>query len=181
MQFQKLDSQEAAMRGATHEAVFYHTDLNATAATSLTSPVVTGLPPGTRLSYVGHQLDVDFDGGATSELTAAIGWDLASGTDDADGFLAATSLHADGTEVQYGPVAAADVAADTVDNTYGQQENDVITSLRTRLNTVLKRDVKVFDDTAEIDVVWTATGANLTALTQGTVRFWFQINPPVTA
>jgi hypothetical protein len=129
---------------------------------------------------VGHQLDTDFDGGATSGLTAAIGWDLGSGTDDADGLLAAVELHADSTEVQFGPAAIADVASDTVDGTYGTEESTVIASLRTKLNTVLKNGPKVFDDTADLEVAWTATGGNLSVLTSGKVRFWFRINGPVT-
>jgi hypothetical protein len=179
MTFQKLDPQAAALRGASHEAVIKYTDLNATAATSLTQTLAEAMPAGTRIAFVGHQIDTLFDGGATSELTAKIGWDLGSGTDDDDGLLAATSLHADATYVKFGPAAIADVDASTVDNTYGQQENDVISSLRTKLNTTLKNGLKVFNDTADLEVVWTATGANLTALTQGQVRFFFRINPLV--
>lgn len=179
MTFQKLDSQEAAQRGCTHEAVYQYTDLNDTAGTSKTTTLVSSLPAGTRIEFIGWQLDTDFDGGSTSELTAAIGWDLGSGTDDADGLLAAVSLHADGTEIQYGPEAIADVASDTVDTTYGQQETDVIGSLRTKLNTVLKRGPKVFNDTADIEIVWTSTTANLDALTSGKVRFFFRINAAV--
>lgn len=176
--FRRLDAQEAALRGATHEFVSKYTDLNGTAGTSLTQAVASALPAGTRVEYVGHQLDTDFDGGATSELTAAIGWDLGSGTDDADGLCAAMSLHADGTEIQYGPEAVADVDSSTVDGTYGAQEQAVIGDARTKLNTTLKRGPKVFNDTCTINIVWTATGANLTALTQGQARFWFRINPP---
>lgn len=180
MTLQKLDSQEAALRGASHECVVQYTDLNSTASTSLTQTIADDLPAGTRIAYIGHQLDTLFDGGATSELTAKIGWDLGSGTDDDDGLLAATSLHADATYVKFGPAAVADVDSSTVDNTYGQQENDVITSARTKLNTTLKNGFKVFNDTADLNIVWTSTGANLTALTAGKVRFFFRINPAVT-
>jgi hypothetical protein len=179
MTFQKLDPQAAALRSATHEAVIKYTDLSGTAATSLTQTLAEAMPAGTRLAYVGHQVDTLFDGGATSELTAKIGWDLASGTDDDDGLMAATSLHADATYVKYGPAAVADVDSSTVDNTYGQAENDVVTSARSKLNTILKNGFKVFNDTADLEIVWTSTGANLTALTQGQVRFWFRINPPI--
>lgn len=179
MTLQKLDPQEAALRGASHECVVQYSDLSGTAATSLTQTIAADLPAGTRIAYIGHQLDTLFDGGATSELTAKIGWDLTSGTDDDDGLLAATSLHADATYVKYGPPAIADVDSSTVDNTYGQQENDVITSARTKLNTVVKNGFKVFNDIAQLNIVWTATGANLSALTQGKVRFFFRINPAV--
>ena len=176
--FKRLDAQEAAMRRATHEFVAKFTDLNGTAATSLTQAIASALPAGTRVEYVGHQVDTLFDGGATSELTAKIGWDYGSGTDDDDGLLAATSLHADATYVKYGPPAVADVDASSIDTTYGQAELDVVTSARTKLNTVLKSGPKVANDTCTLNIIWTATGANLTALTQGQVRFWLRINPP---
>lgn len=181
MRFEKLDAQEAALRGASHEAYITYDDLDGTADTSLTTTLATALPAGTRIEYVGHQLDTDFDGGSTSGLTAAIGWDLGSGTDDADGLLAAVELHADSTEIQYGPEAIADVDTSTVNDVYSTEESLVIASLRTKLNTVLKRGPKVFNDTADLEIVWTATGANLSTLTSGAVRFWFRINPAVTA
>lgn len=179
MQLQALDSQQAALRGASHECRVLYTDLSGTASTSLTQTICDDLPAGTRITYIGHQLDTTFDGGATSELTAKIGWDLASGTDDDDGLLAAVSLHADATYVKYSPVAIADVDSSSIDTTYGQAELDVITSARTKLNTAIKNGPKVFNDTADLNIVWTATGANLTALTQGQVRFFFRINPAV--
>ncbi len=177
--FQCMDTQAAALRGATHEAIFDYTDLSGTAGTSLTSTLAASLVAGTAIEFVGWQLDTDFDGGATSSLTAKIGWDLGSGTDDDDGLLAAVELHADGTEVQYGPVAIADLPTTTIDETYATPESTVLTDVRTKLNTVLKRTRKVFDDTADLEVVWTASGANMTALTQGKVRFWFRICPPL--
>lgn len=178
--FQTLDSQEAALRGATHEAIFTYDDLDGTASTSLTSTLAESLPAGTRIEFIGWQLDTDFDGGATTDLTAKIGWDLGSGTDDDDGLLAAVSLHADATEVQYGPVAIADLPTTTVDETYATPESTVLTDVRTKLNTVLKRGPKVFDDTADLEIVWTSSGANLSALTSGQVRFWFRINAAAT-
>lgn len=179
--FQRLDTQEAALRGATHEAIFDYTDLSGTAGTSLTSTLAAAMVAGTRISFVGWQLDTDFDGGSTSSLTAAIGWDLGSGTDDADGLLAAVELHADGTEVQYGPVAIADLPTTTVDETYATPESTVLTDVRTKLNTLLKNGPKVFNDTADLEIAWTAVGANMTELTQGKVRFWFRINGPISA
>lgn len=176
MNVRQLDSQEAALRGCSHEVIVEYTDLTGTAGTSQTQTIFDDLPAGTRIQYVGHQVDTLFDGGSTSELTAKIGWDLASGTDDDDGLLAATSLHADATYVKFGPPAVADVDSSSVDNTYGQAENDVITSLRTKLNTLLKQGFKVFNDTADINIVWTSTGANLSTLTQGKVRFFLRIN-----
>ena len=176
---QKIDSQAAAARGYSHEYLVQFTDLNDTAGTAKTLTACDDLPAGTRVQLLGYQVDTLFDGGATSELTVAVGWDLASGTDDSDGLMAAASIHADATPIRYGPPAVADVDASTVDNTYGQQENDVITSLRSRVNTELKRPVKVFNDTADLNFVFTSTGANLTALTAGRVRFFLRLNAPL--
>lgn len=176
---QKLDPQEAAQRGASHEYVVQFTDLNSTASTSKTLTACDDLPAGTRIALVGHQVDTLFDGGATSELTVKVGWDLGSGTDDDDGLLAATSIHADATYVKFGPPAVADVDSSTVDTTYGQQEADVITSTRSKLDTELKKGFKVFNDTADLNFIFTSTGANLTALTQGRVRFFLRINPAI--
>lgn len=176
MKFFQLSTQEAALRNCNAVIEVEHTDLSGTAGTTLTQELVTGIAAGTRIEFIGHQLVTAFDGGDTSELTVALGYDLASGTDDADGFLAATSVHADATFVNGSPRPVGDISAETVDETYGTQESTVIASLRTAANTVNKRGPKVFAAAADIEAAWTATGANLTALTAGKVRFYFRIN-----
>lgn len=169
-----LGVEQMARFGATHKFIVKYDDINDLAATSQTTVLFSG-EAGQFCQYVGHRIRTNFDGGATSELTAKLGWNYASLTDDDDGFLAATSIHEDGTEIPYTPLIVADVDASTVDNTYGQQENDVITSLRTKLNTVLKALGKTFSEAWGLELVLTATGANFTALTQGEVWFYVKI------
>jgi hypothetical protein len=176
MKFYQLSTQEAALRNCNAVVEVDYTDLNTTADTTLTQNLVDGLAAGTRIEFIGHQLVTAFDGGATSELTVALGYDLATGTDDADGFLAATSVHADATFINGSPRPVADISAETVDQTYGTQESTVIASLRTAANTTNKRGPKVFAAAADIEAAWVATGANLTVLTAGKVRFFFRIN-----
>lgn len=175
---QKLDSQEAAQRGATHEYIVQYTDLTDTASTAKTLTAAS-LAIGTRMALVGFQVDTLFDGGATSELTVKAGWDLGTGTDDDDGLLGATSIHADATYVKFAPAAEADVNSSTVDGTYGTEESNVISSNRTKVNVLLKSGPKVFNDTAALNFIFTSTGANLSTLTQGKIRFFLRLNPAV--
>ena len=81
-----------------------------------------------------------FDGGATSELTVQFGYDLAAGTDDADAFIAATSVHLDATEI---------LASNGTGTKLAAQE--------------------AFD----LEVLFTATGANLSTLTAGQINLYF--------
>lgn len=176
MKVLSLGVEEMARYGATHKFVVTWEDLVATAGTALTVTLRASFAARSRAQYVGHRIVTNFDGGATSELTVALGYDLASGTDDADAFLAATSIHEDGTEILSSPVAITDVATDTVDGTYGAEEAAVIASLRTKLNTVMKYLGMTFNEAWDLEAVFTATGANMTALTQGEVHFYFRLN-----
>jgi hypothetical protein len=176
MKVNNLSLEEMAQYGATHKFVVTYEDLNTTAGTALTVTLRSAFAARSRAQYVGHRIVTNFDGGATSELTVALGYDLASGTDDTDAFLAATSIHEDGTEILSSPVAITDVAADAVDGTYGAEEAAVIASLRTKLNTVLKYVGMSFNEAWDLEAVFTSTGANLTALTQGEVHFYFRLN-----
>lgn len=175
MKVEELGVEMMARTGATHKFTVTYEDLADTAGTALTQTLFDDGLAGMDVQFVGHRVIRQFDGGATSELTVAIGYDLASGTDDADGFQAATSVHADGSPVDYTPVIIGDVATDTVDGTYGTEESTVIGSLRTKLNSALKQCRIKFGEAFDIEAVWTATGANLTALTAGEVAFYFRI------
>jgi hypothetical protein len=175
MKIESLSSQQAALFiGATHRVNFTFADLSGTAATSLTSTIAS-LTAKTAVRFAGYHLVTPFDGTSTTSLTLALGIDRASGTDDADGFLAATELHNDATEVVIGPVPLLDVDNSTVDNTYGAEENAVITSLRTKLNTLMKLASQAYSDASEIEAVWTSTSANLTDLTSGEIDLYFAI------
>lgn len=104
---------------------------------------------------VTYYLKENFDGGATSELTIQIG----DGS-DADGYITAQSVHADST-----PVVSA-----LVDGAY---LNDLTTD-----NVVNGKQYAAADT---IDVLFTATGANLDALTQGSVVIVVKYIDPKTA
>jgi hypothetical protein len=156
--------------GATHSIIVDFTDLTGTAATSKTQELMTSIPANTRFRYVGHILQEDFDGPSITELTMAIGYDLSSGTDDNDGFQAATSVCGAATEVEATPELVTDVATDTIDTTFGTEESTVLTSLRTKVNTLLKLLPRSFTVAWDLDAVFTATGANLSVLTAGRVQ-----------
>lgn len=175
MKIEQVSAQQAALFvGATHRINLTWDDLVGTAATSLTQ-VLAALPARTGIRFCGYNLVTAFQGGSTSALTLRLGVDRASGTDDDDAFLAATSLHNSATPVIIGPVPVADVDASAVDTTYGQQEADVITSNRSVSNALLKLQPRAYSDAVEIEAVWTATGANLSALTAGEVDVYFAI------
>lgn len=176
MKVQNLGVEEMARYGATHKFIVTFEDLNTTAGTAKTLQLRDAFAARSKAQYVGHRIVTTFDGGATSELLVKLGYDLASGTDDDDAFLADTSIHEDGTEILSSPVAVLDVATDTVDETYSTAESTVLASLRTKLNTLIKQVGMSFNVAWDLEAVFTATGANLTALTQGEVHFYFRLN-----
>lgn len=148
--------------GATHKIVVDYTDLTDTAGTAKTLVLLPYLARDI-VRLKAWDLVKTFDGGATSELTVKLGW---NGTvDDDDGLLLATSIHEDATEI-LGGASKANTA--TTDTTFGQQELDVLDSLRALFNGLQAQDA------GNIEAVFTSTGANLSTLTQGRVVFYIQ-------
>lgn len=96
------------------------------------------------VQQVAYYLVEEFDGGATSELTVQIG----DGTDP-NGYITAQSVHADATAV----------TSEIVDGAY---LNDSTTA-----NVV---NGKQYTSADTIDVLFTATGANVSVLTAGKIR-----------
>jgi len=175
MKIESLSSQQASLFiGATHRANFTFADLAGTASTTLTSTIAS-LTARTAVRFIGFHLVTAFDGTSTTGLTLALGINRASGTDLAAGFLAATELHNDATEVVIGPVPLGDVATDTIDATYGSAESTVLTDLRTKLNSIIKLAPQAYSDAAAIEAYWTSTTANLTDLTSGEIDLYFAI------
>lgn len=158
--------------GATHLIKVKYTDLTGTASTSKTQ-TLAAIPANTLFKFVGMVLRTDFAGASVTELTVTAGYDLTSGTDDADGYLAATSICGAATEIDAAPEEVADVNTATTDTTYGQQELDVIDSLRTRVNLLCKQAAVAHNEAWTLTALFTATGANLTALTAGEVWFLY--------
>ncbi len=135
----ELGAEEQRLTGATHVVQVDYAKLAATADTTVTLTVASGVA---RDMVTGAFFDLvtPFDGGATRALLIDFGHDLAAGTDDADLFIDREQIHADGTEI---------LASLGTGSGFAAQE--------------------AFD----LELVFTATGANLTALTAGRVDVYF--------
>lgn len=128
--------------GLSHKVTLEYTDLNDTAATTKTLQVLNSLAAGHRVSCGAYRVLTAFAGTSITVLTLDVGYDLASGTDDPDAYLDAIDL-----------LTAAS----------GDANGAVFATLRTgHVNNV----------SMDIEALVTATGANLTALTQGKVEFY---------
>lgn len=174
MQVEELGVQEMARFGATHRVIVKVADINGTgtgygaltaaqaaSTTGTLSPFTTALSAGWQSQYVGAFLKTPFDGGATSALTLTQGYDLASGTDKSTGYTPAIQLHVDASEDFYQP----DEIADATD----------ATTAISQLNLLIKQSRKTFEAAANIQFLFTATGANLTALDTGEVHVYYRL------
>ena len=141
----RLSNNEAAATGWTHRRTVDYTDIT---DASTTQTLTLTVPAGCVVCNCGYYLETNFDGGATSELTLTVG------SADPNGFLLASSIHQDGTVVTY--------AANTGIELIGDENVGTGRSL-----TVAAADT--------IDMLFTATGANLSVMTQGRVHIWFDI------
>lgn len=187
MKVQELGIEEMARWGATHRVVVLAEDINGTgtgygALSAAAAASTTGtLNPwasaaaGTQVQFVAGYLKTQFDGTTTTNLTLTIGYDLASGTDKSAGFLAATELHNDATEIRYFPEEIADVSSASVDETYGTQESAALTSAIAAVNTLIKRITKVFAAASDVDLLFTSTAADLDDVTTGEVHLYFRV------
>lgn len=172
----RLSNEEAAATGWTHKWIVTAADLVAAGATTAaTLELAPGVAARSKIENIDWNLITAFDGGATSELTLKLGYDLASGTDDDDAFLSAVSLHADSTAIVTRPNSLAVADASTVDGTYGAPEAAVIADLRTELNKLLQRVARWFTVAWDLEAIFTATGANLTELTAGEVHIYARL------
>lgn len=126
----------------TVERVISANELTAAATTQTIEAI--SLPAYAIVKNVTYYLDTEFDGGATSELTIQIG----DGTDP-NGYITAQSVHADATAV----------VSSVVDGAY---LNDSTTA-----NVV---NGKQYASADTLDVLFTATGANVSVLTAGQLR-----------
>lgn len=148
MYIEELSSQELNRTGFSHKAVITYDDLDGTAATSL-ALTVGKIARGGLISAAGYRLVTAFDGTSTTNLVIDFGYDYASLTDDPDAFIDNLELHNDGTEI------------------LGSDGNGaVFATLRTGWQAL---------EAADLEVLFTATGANLTDLTSGEVHvYWKQ-------
>ena len=142
-----LGEQEAAATGFSHKFVVPYTDLTGFAATS-GAVALYAYTAGTYFAAAAYKLVTAFDGGATSALALDVGHNGAT-TDDPDSLIDNYETHVDATEVLYGDGNGA-----------------VFATLRTGYCAL---------DAGNIEATFTATGANLTALTQGEVHIYLAV------
>ena len=171
----ELPLEERIKTKCSHLAVVSYADLVATAGTAKTLQVFPYIARDI-VDFAFFDLVKTFDGGATSELTVQFGHNGVS-VDDADSLIPAKSIHEDGTEILADAGGATAVDAGTVDGTYGAEEAAAINSMRVSLNQVLARRL-AFQEAGYLELVFTSTGANLTALTQGLIHVFFNVIRP---
>lgn len=188
MKVQTLGIEEMARYGATHRVIVGVDDINGTgtgfgalsaasaAATSATLKPFTTLAAGQMAAFLFGYLKTNFDGTSSTALTLQVGYDLATGTDKAAGYLAAVSIHNDNTPISYFPQELADVDSSSVDQTYGTQESAALTSAIAALNSLIKSTRKVFGVANDLGLLFTSTTANLTDLLTGEVHLYFRVN-----
>lgn len=128
--------------GKCVETTIKYSDISAAATTNTYEAIQ--IPIYGVVKTVAYVLDTEFDGGATSEMTVQIGDGV-----DPNGYILAKSVHVDGTAV----------LTSVVDGAYLTVGTDVDTG-----------NSKQYAAADTIDVLFTATGANLSVLTQGSMR-----------
>ncbi len=158
--------------GCSHLQVVDFNDFADTAGATKTLSIFTG-KARQGLGRIFYALKTNFDGGATSGLTVQGTLNYASSTDKV--VLAAHELHEDSTEVVAGPAGLAVVDASTVDDTYGNPENLVLTSARSRIDSLTGRIPIIPGEAWTLDLLFTATGGNLNLITSGKVQFFIEV------
>lgn len=143
----ELGVETMARYGFTHRFEIPYTDLTSIASTSGTVDLFT-YAAGVGVTKAAYRLETAFDGGATTNLALDVGHNGAS-TDDPDSILDNYEIHVDATEVLHGDGNGA-----------------IFATLRTGYYPL---DAGVYQAT------FTATGANLTALTTGKVHIFLRI------
>lgn len=188
MKVQELGIEEMARHGATHRVVITAADINGTgtgygalsasaaASTSGTLNPFAQVAAGVLAQFVDGFLKAAFVPNAATALTCAIGYDLASGTDKPQGFLAPTSILNGVSPVSYFPQEIADVDSSAVDGTYGTQESAAITTAIAAINSAIKSLRKVFGVANTVQVTFASTTANLTDLVgAGELHLYFRL------
>ncbi len=165
-----FDTVEERTRRFSHAFVIEVADI-AAAATGKTLTLITDLPAKSYVRDSAFVLNTPFDGGAATNLSLKVGYNGAT-FDDPVAFINTVEIHHDATYVPAGRGTAAGVDQSTIDSTYGSQEAAVLTSLRNIVNPL---NGGVLKEKANIEAVFTATGANLSTLTSGEVTVLLDI------
>jgi len=125
------------LAGYTDSIRITHADLTASATTQTITKTVKA---GQQVRGVAFKVHTAFDGGSTSALALDVGDGV-----DPDGYIDGEEIHADATEVLFGPA----------------------------LDGLLTGKTYAADDT--IDILFTATGANVSVLDAGEVEILFNV------
>jgi len=139
--------EQAAASGFSHVVMIDYTDLNTTAGTTKTLEILPGMKLGSLVDKAAMYLETGFVGASITNLLLEVGWD--STADDADGLLAGYEVATAGTEILA-----------------GDGDGAAFATLRTGF---------AFVAAGEIEALFTATGANLTALTAGRVHIFLHV------
>ena len=160
--FFELSLEEKIKTGRDYCAIVDFADLKGTAGLTKTIKVSPYVARDVLANGL-FDLVVPFKGAAITSLTMKAGVNGAT-IDDDDNLVEAVELCEDATEILAG---AGGIDGSTVDGTYGSQEAAVLASLRARAPFAAQ-------EAGDVELVFTAVGANLTALTQGVVRFYWK-------
>lgn len=144
----RYNSVNEASVGYSHQFKISYKDLIDTAGTTKTLDLLT-LEAGDIVEKAAFWLPTTFDGGSTSALALDVGYDMATVTDDPDAFLDNYEIHEDASEVKAGDGNGA-----------------VFATLRTGFAAV---------EAGKVTALFTATGANLSTLTQGEVWVFLKV------
>jgi len=149
MTITKLSAEETRESGFTHKAAIKYTDLNTTAALTATLVLLSGMVAGFLVRNAAFRLVSGFVGASITTLTLKVGWNGAT-VDDDDGLIAAASVLTANSPILAGDATGAAFA--TLRTGFAPQES------------------------AAIEAVFTAIGANLTALTAGEVHVYLTVS-----
>jgi hypothetical protein len=150
MRIETLMEEQRAATGFTHRFTVDYTDLTSFAALTATLQLLNDLTARHLVSKAAFELETAFAGTSITNLALDVGYDLASGTDDPDAFLDAYELCGAATEILAGDGNG--VVFATLRTGYANQEE------------------------MDIEVLFTAVGANLSALTAGRVHIYLAVN-----
>jgi hypothetical protein len=144
----QLNAADQARFGYTHKSVVTFADLTALGAVASGTVALATYTAGLGCTKAAYRLVTAFDGGATSALALDVGHNGAT-TDDPDSILDNYEVHSTGTEIFFGDGNGA-----------------VFATLRTGYYPL---------DAGTYEALFTATGANLNALTAGEVNIYLKL------
>lgn len=149
MHITKLSAEETRESGFTHKAAITYADLVATAGTSKALVILSGLVAGFLVRAAAFRLVSGFVGTSITALTLKVGYNGAS-VDDDDGLIESASVCTANSPILAGDATGAVFAT--------------------------KRTGFAPQEAAAIEALFTATGANFTALTAGVVHVYLSVS-----